>query len=94
MRCQNQIKTYWLSFADEDDTGLGGGFLGVVIVDALTPRHAHEAVTFAGLNPGGEVLINDMTLMAHLIEKKYRNILLDRETAMALDKSLMEKLKQ
>ena len=41
---------WWLSFADDD------GFLGAVLVNAISYLDAVQLATMLGLNPGGEIL--------------------------------------
>lgn len=55
---------YWLSFVDTDlsdppeqQVSGGGGFLGVVIVEADDPISAVMLTHQLGVNPGGEVAI-------------------------------------
>lgn len=55
---------YWLSFVDPDKSAPrdqqvpgGGGFLGVVIVEAYNPIDAVMVSHNLGINPGGEVSI-------------------------------------
>lgn len=49
------MKTFWLSFADNKRNR------GAIITDAEDERAAVERVNRLGINPGGEVMIFDMT---------------------------------
>lgn len=49
------IKTFWISFADDQ------GCLGAVIIEAQNETFALAQATARGLNPGGEAAFVDIT---------------------------------
>lgn len=57
-----ELSLWWLSFVDPAKSALpdeqipgGGGFLGVVIVEATTLEGAITSSHLQGINPGGQV---------------------------------------
>lgn len=64
---------WWLSFADTTEGG--GGFLGVVVVEAFGFVAAIERVSALGLNPGGEVSGGEIPLGS--VDAKYLGRLLN-----------------
>ncbi len=70
-------KTFWLSFADPTKPR-GQQHLGVAIVEASSAGGALTKAWEMGCNPGGEVMIDDVTDDASLAEAP-RNVLLTAE---------------
>jgi len=80
------VKTYWLSFAaDQED-----GFLGVAVVDADDFIGAVVTAHAKGINPGGEVLGFDLPDTASIPEH-FKNRLLSREDADAANEAICDK---
>lgn len=87
----SQTALWWLSFVDasksdppEEQVPGGGGFLGVVIVQAPDAYSAVLVTWMKGINPGGEVQIIGPG-PADAYPPEVQNRLLTAEEAMALD---------
>lgn len=63
---------WWLSFAADR------GFRGAVLVEAVGPDEALRETIQRGINPGGEVLMDDLTGYEELFPESYRNRILSK----------------
>lgn len=81
---------FWLSFVDtqksdppDEQVSGGGGFLGVVIVQAVSSEDAVREAWRQGCNPGGQVQIFG-PITVEMYDPKYWNRLLTADEAREL----------
>lgn len=87
----DKLPYFWLSFADPD-LPKGKQFLGVIVIKAIDFLDAIKEASGKGINPGGEVVGNEVVGDLAKIPEEYIGRLLTRDEAQALDAILMGKV--